>query len=203
MSKVKKLAKSKMGIIILVILLIALATAAFIGSQGKRKRYAIDQSEIVISGTGGTSWHIQASSFPISGDFTVERGELSAIENVSFDVPTSWFRAHDLQKEMQLKEFFQENNIQRISFKQRRGMVLPIMKTIHLVGELDFSNGPRSVAFQADYKQVGKNEITFDMKEQLRLSDFGIRIPENMIGLIDDRIEFKVQIRLINNGFLF
>ncbi|RZK50790.1 MAG: hypothetical protein EOO99_01070 [Pedobacter sp.] len=202
LTKLSRFAKTKLGILSIGLVLILLSSVAFISTQGKSSLYAIEDSRIIISGTGGTHWELDANSFPYQGEFIVNNGDLESIENVSFEVPINWLQSNDIQMEELVKGLFLENNCHRITFQQRHGMVLPIMKMIHLVGELGLASSPQSMAFQANYRQQNKSELLFESKQEINLSDFGIQIPADKQQLIDDKVEVKVQIKLVKNTIL-
>ena len=110
---------------------------SFINPKPIINSYQIVSSKVYIAGGGKTNnWKLPVDTPKFDGNFITDGEQLEDIRGFSFSFPIQNLNtANQLGAEV-LKNSFQDKNCGEITFSKKNIMILPIMKSIHLVGEI-------------------------------------------------------------------
>ncbi|MCY1536864.1 hypothetical protein D9M68_723360 [compost metagenome] len=86
-----------------------------------------------------------------------------------------------------------------MQFVQKRVMILPTMRMVHIIGELKLINSTQIVPIQLQYTQETDQQLHFKGKQIIRLSEFGIK--DNHIDAASraDEITINIEFTLTKN----
>jgi hypothetical protein len=124
---------------------------------------------------------------------------LLTITGFGFILPTNMLKSDNHQLESTVRDIFLKNNCNQLIFKQQFIMVLPIMKQIHVIGEMDMLNGKHSLPLRASYELNADQTLRIKGKQTINLSQHGIKIPAYLVEMIDDEVELEFDFLLVNN----
>ncbi|MGF1926166.1 MAG: YceI family protein, partial [Bacteroidia bacterium] len=123
---------------------------------------------------------LEAANFACETSVVLDGDQVSDISGFSFNIPITQFKHADPLIEDAIRQLLASGGAKYISFKQHHVMVLPTMKMIHLIGELNIAKVSRPVAFQLEFDFNKNKELVLKGKQAIQLSDFGIVIPEDL-----------------------
>lgn len=201
MKSFRKFAISRASLISIISIGVILFSISSIDKGKKNVVFEVAGSKVSISGTGSASkWKMETNAVSSSGNFEAKGNELLTISALSFTVPVNQLKSDDQQLESIINEIFLENNFNELIFKQRFSMVLPIMKKIHVIGELSMLNGTRMLPLQVDYELTNDRVLRIKTKHSISLSEYGIKIPSHLTGVIDDQVVLEIDFVLENRS---
>jgi len=199
MKRFRKSAISRAGIISVISMAIILLSLSFITTT--RRKFVVDvaESKVSFSGTGASSqWKMEGNPIISEGNFEASDEELLTISGLSFTLPLNEFKSENPKLELAINEALKQNNYAPIVFKQKYSMILPIMKKVHMVGELSLLNGTYAMPLQISYDLNNNETLRIKSKQTISLSAYGIKLPTNLAGVVDDEIELEIDFLLIN-----
>lgn len=171
---------------------------AFMGPSNHTTLYRSMNSNISIFNPGEESdAKVEASTFACDADLTFEEGKLTDISSFNFAIPINEFKSNDEQLELTIQNLFR-NRHGEVTFKQQRVMVLPIMKMMHLVGELTIANATRPFSFQFAYEINKDQTLTIKGKQTVNLTEFGILLP-NLIRGNKNEIDLNFDLKMVED----
>lgn len=176
----------------------SLMVMSFINPKPVANSYQIVSSKVYIAGGGKTNnWKLAVDNSKFDGNFITDGGEqLEDIRGFSFSFPIQNLNtANQLGAEI-LKNSFQDKNCGEITFSQKNIMILPIMKSIHLVGEITIGNKTNAVPMHMQYLLNKDGSITVYGKQFVKLTEFGINLtnakPADMAGEVTINIVLEL-----------
>ncbi len=175
-------------------------TIAFISAMEKQHFYRrASGSQIIVTGFSTvTPWKLKAQDFTCEASLQIKDNALQEISGLSFSLPIKQLESRDPHVKLLMNDVFQLNEVEAISFKQSRQMVLPIMQKVHMIGYLTMGKTSQRIDLQMDYVMHEDKTISFKGVKTIKLSDFNIHIPEDTtLGVIKAKDEVKIEI-LIN-----
>lgn len=193
MKKSTVFAVNRMGIILLTAFGIIASSVAFIRISGDSNTYQIAHAKGTLSGSGLQHWSLQAITNEVEGKLVVEDQQLSSIASLEFHIPIHQFHSAVPELGEMVQEMFSANHCTSLSFKQRQSMVLPQLKMAHVISTLSLGNSSNTVPFQFNAFFNPDQTITLKGKQSFRLSDFGIRIPDDKTNAINDSVSLNLE----------
>lgn len=201
MKNVSNFALYRTSIISLICIAIILFSISSIERATKKVVLEIAESKVNITGTGSLGkWKMETNAIDCQGSFETKDDELLTISDLSFTLPVNSLKSNNHELETMLNEVFNKNNRRAIVFKQQSVMILPIMKKIHVIGELSLLNGAQSLPLQVNYELTNDQTLTITGKQMISLSQYGLKLPSHMAGTIDDEVEIEINFVLVNKS---
>lgn len=155
----------------------SLMMMSFINPKPATNSYQIVSSKVSIAGAGRTNnWELAIDTSKFDGNFITDGEQLEDISGFSFSFPIQNLNTADQLGAGILKKSFQDKNFGEITFSQKNIMILPIMKSIHLIGEIKIGNKTQVVPMHMQYVFNNDGNITVYGKQFVKLSEFGIKV---------------------------
>lgn len=197
MKNFKSVTIGKASIISVVAVGIILFSISSIEQKKKIITYKVQDSKVSFAGIGNKEpWIMIASPIQCEGSFEVNEHQLINLSGLSFQIPISKFKLNNPQIEEIIVELFKKSKCEKMVFVQKYGMVLPIMQKIHVVGELNVLNGIYTLPIQVSYDLDSDHTLRIKGKQSFLLKQFGIKIPAHLVNVIDEEVEFEIDILL-------
>ncbi len=197
MKNFKGFAIARTGIISIIAIGVVLFSISSIEKDKELMTYKTLESRVIFRNTGGSvPWRMIANAVSCEGSFEIDDHQLINLSGLSFEIPISQFKSGHHQIEAIISGLFKLNNCERIAFKQKFGMVLPVMQKIHVIGEANILNGIHTAPMQVDYELNADNTLRIRGKQSFSLRQFGVKVPPHLTGMIDDEIEFEIDFLL-------
>ncbi|MFD0941068.1 hypothetical protein [Pedobacter boryungensis] len=186
----------KTRILSLVIITIGMMMMSFV-SAPTESNYHVASSNAFISGSAKSDqWKVNIKSANCKGVFTIEDNELSDIQNLSLGFTLDQLQSASVQSAESLITSLKGKNCEEIEFKQQRVMILPIMKMIHMIGEVKIGDRVNSVPMQMSTEANEDGSITLNAKQFVKLSSFGISLPNTKPGDAAEEVIINVSLKL-------
>ncbi|MFD0940240.1 YceI family protein [Pedobacter boryungensis] len=199
MKHVRKFSISRASIISIIAIAVILFSISSIEEKKENVVFEVAESKITISGSGNTDkWKMEASSVNCSGDFEVSNHQLLTITDLGFAIPINVLKSNNHQLESTINDIFKKNNCDELKFKQTLSMVLPVMKKIHVIGEINMLNGKYILPLQVSYELNSDQTLRIQAKQTISLSQCGVNIPSYLAGTINDEVELEIDLLLVN-----
>ncbi|RYE58132.1 MAG: hypothetical protein EOP48_04240 [Sphingobacteriales bacterium] len=184
--------------------IISVAVILFAISSIDRKKeslvFEVSESRISISGSGHSNkWKMEANSVNCLGEFEISDHQLLTITGFGFTLPINRLKSDDHQLESTVNDVFRKNSCDQLVFKQKISMVLPIMKKIHVIGELDMLNGKNTLPLEVSYELNADQTLRIKCKQTINLSQYGVKVPAHLVGIINDEVELELDVLLTNS----
>ncbi|MGF1923040.1 MAG: YceI family protein [Bacteroidia bacterium] len=181
----------------LVVILASLMVMSFINTDSTSNYYQIISSRVFIEGSGKINdWKLPIDTFNCKGNFIAKSGVLEDITDLQFTFPISKINTTSAQNAEELKTSFSNKNCSEISFSQKSLMILPIMKVVHLVGELKIGTDVHAVPMQMQYNVNADGSISLNAKQYLKLSEFGIKLANVKAGDVEEEVTINIALNL-------
>ena len=201
MKNLRKFAICRASIISIIAIAIILFSISSIDKAKRNVVFEVVESKVSISGTENSKrWKIEAKSITCFGRFEAKDQELLTIFGLSFTLPINNLRSDNHQLESTVHEIFRKNNFNELVFKQQFSMILPIMKKIHVIGQLSILNGTYTIPLDVDYELSNDQILRIKGKKIISLRQNGIKLPDYIVGIIDDEIELEIDFLLENKS---
>lgn len=181
----------KKGLLNTLIIGVSLMGMSFINPKPAANTYQIVSSSIFIAGNGQVNdWKLTVETSKFEGNFITEGNQLEDINGFRFSFPIPKSTTSNQQGAEVLKNSLQNINCGEITFSQKQIMILPIMKSIHLVGEIKIGNNTHAVPMHMQYITQEDGTMMVYGKQFVRLSEFGINLPK------DEEVTINIALKL-------
>lgn len=174
---------------------ILLMSSATIKETEPTDHFIITPKIYITSKGNSTQWAVAADSIKFSGKFYTPHGDLQNIKDFSFDLPITHVLMAANKTHPSILEAIKASNCQNISFTQKKLMILPTMKMVHMIGEVNLKRS-QAVPLQLEYHLENDQQIHFKGKQIIALSEFGIKAEDvdaaNRLDEITIHIEFTL-----------
>ena len=196
MKNLRNLLLQKTGFLSLLLLTIVVICISFIRITNEDTYYkSYDRSNILIEGSSNMgNWSVSATNFVCNGHFSLEKGELQDISELSFVLPIDQLKSDNPLMDAAMQELFKYNQVTEVSFKQTNAMVLSVMKMANVIGELQIGNKANRIALQLSHSLNKDQSLTFRGTQLIKLSDYQLKMPETVLGAIKNNDEIKVNL---------
>ncbi|MEJ5994407.1 hypothetical protein WG904_08255 [Pedobacter sp. Du54] len=185
------------GIVNLLIIGTSLMVMSFRNIGPTPNTYQIISSKISIEGTGKFSqMKLNAGNCNVEGQFSTDSDLLEDIKDLRFSIPIDQINARTQQDAEMIKTLFKNKNCNEITFNQKSLMVLPIMKMVHMIGEIKIGNEKHAVPMQMQYLANEDGSITLYGRQFVKLSEFGIILPNTKPTDVEEEITINISIQL-------
>ena len=175
---------------------------AFIDSSKETIQYQNYDSRIGITNSSfGSIDNTESNYVNCEANIVFDQDQLIDISSFQFNVPIHQFRSNNQQFEATIQQLLNTNHSTQITFTQQKIMVLPIMKMIHLIGELNIANVNRRIGFRLSYSLNQDKSIYIKGKEVINLSDFGLNLP-NRINGAKNEVTIDLDFKMIDKRVL-
>ncbi|MCB0662690.1 MAG: YceI family protein [Saprospiraceae bacterium] len=188
--------------IILTGLMILLGTS-FIGAQSK---YNAKKADFTILGTSNLhDWEMNCSQATIKGDFLVESGALTGVENVVVEIPVKSLKSEKgsimdgktydaLKAKEHGKIYFTLSNVNSIT-KSGAGY------NVKASGNLKIAGYSRSVTMTVFVKVLSNGDLEITGSKDLKMTDYKVDPPTAMFGALTtgDDVTVKFNAALTSN----
>lgn len=199
MKKSNLFAISRMGIICLFAVAVIGSYAAFTDVFKEEVYHSnLNESSVYLSGSSDAKeWKMKVNGFTCQARFVVENQELQEVVDLNFKLPVDLEKTENSELEAAVLEVFAFNNCNEISFDQRNQMVLPIMKMIHLVGNLNIAN--RSIPISLPMSYVVNNDQSISLKgsKSIKLNEYGLNVPTHLLSVVNVNHEVTIDFNLL------
>ena len=196
MKNLRNLILQKTGFLSLLLLTIVVVCISFIRITNEDTYYkSYDRSNILIEGSSNMgNWSAGATNFICDGHFSLEKGALQDISELSFVLPIDQLKSENPLMDAAMQELFKYNQVTEVSFKQTNAMVLSVMKMANVIGELQIGNKANQIALQLSHSLNKDQSLTFRGTQSIKLSDYQLKMPEAVLGAIKNNDEIKVNL---------
>ena len=175
----------------------SLTFMSFTRTEPALDTYKIVSSKIVMEGTGKISdWKMQVDSSKFDGSFITEGDQLEDIKGFHFSFALANCNSSNPLVEETIKSAILSKNCNEIIFNQKSLMILPIMKMIHLIGEMKIGKDSYSVSMQMQYLLNEDGSIIVSGKQHVALSEFGIRLANVKLTDANEEITINISLKL-------
>lgn len=178
-------------------LIIVLLSIAFIRITTTGQRYKVTEAKIAFLGKSDSAWLAGVDYIPFRGEFEVEETGLSRVSDIEFSGNVDEIKSDDLQLQFYIRELFRANYCTELLFKQRRAMILPYLKKVHLIGELNLGKAKQVLPIQLNYVFNADRTITVSGKQEIRLAEFDFLIPAHLKNKMADRMDLQLTFTLL------
>ncbi len=203
MKNLSDFAMSRIGLVSLFSLCVIIFTLSFINISDETVRYKTFNSSISI--TNASSAQIEKTEDNVincHANFTLDEGKFIDVSDFSFDVPLNQFDDANQEVESAIQALFKANEVTQITFMQEKAMILPTMKMIHIIGVLNIADVERPIAFQFNYVINKDRSIAITGKQTINLTDFGIKIPNDLKGVVNNEISIKLNLNMVDEELI-
>lgn len=187
---------NRIGFMTIVAVALAIFSVAFTQISSSEGTHEVVYSKIALSDEENSSWNVETSDFPFSGDFKFEGRELLSFSAFEFNIPLQSLTSDNKSVEQCIHEFFKQYNCHEISYRQSRVMILPIMKKVHIIGDLKLASTCQVLPIQLDYILNPDQSIQFSGTQEIDLSAFDMIIPEHLSQTIKKKMEMHIHFTL-------
>ena len=192
------------GILNLLIIGISLMVMSFKNADPKANTYQIVSSKIVIEGTGKINdWKMQVDNSKFEGNFISAENQLEDIQGFRFSFPIIQSQPSNQLGGEAIMTSLLDKNCGEITFNQKSLMILPIMKMIHLVGEIKIGKDTHNVPMQMQYVLNEDGSMMLYGKQFIKLSEFGITLPNVKSTDREEEITINITIKLAKQQAVF
>lgn len=176
---------------------ISLMMMSFVNPKPVINSYQIISSKVYIAGGGKTkNWKLAVDTSKFAGNFITDGEQLEDIKGFNFSFPIQNLNATNQQGAEILKSTFQDKNCGEITFSQKNIMILPMMKSIHLIGEIKIGNKIHQVPMQMQYLLNNDGSITVYGKQFVKLSEFDINIKKVKPAYMTEELTINIVLEL-------
>jgi len=173
---------------------------AYITNSTQEVNYKSVDSKISLSTINNEDYStIEASKFDCKATFIVENDQLLDISSFRFNIPATQLKYDNAALEATIQQLLKSRDDNAINFVQNHVMVLPTMKVVHLIGEINIGKISQHISFQLAYEFNENKELRLRGKQSIRLSDFGISIPQHMLGEIKNELNLSLDLRMVED----
>lgn len=198
MKKSNFFAISRMGIICLFAVAVIGSYVAFTDVFRDTYHSDFNESKVYLSGiSNAKEWKMKVNGFSSQANFVVENQELQEVVGLNFKLPIDLEKTEHSELEAAVLEVLVFNNCNEISFDQRNQMVLPIMKMIHLVGNLNIANRSIPVSLPMSYIVNSDQSISLKGTKSIKLNEYGINIPSHLLDVLKTNHEVVIDFNLV------
>lgn len=145
---------------------------------------------------------IEASTFNCDANLTLEDNKLVDISEFQFSIPISQLKSNDPDFQLVIQQLFSSHNANTVTFNQEKVMVLPTMRVIHMIGNLNIGNITRPVSFQLPYVFTKEHVVHITGKQTIFLSDFGIIVPSDLQDMVKNELVLNVDLKMVSDKLL-
>lgn len=186
MKKFKKFVFQKTGLFSMLLLMIVVICISFVKTTEEEIYYkSYDRSKLTVEGTSTIgNWSLTSLNFACNGYFSLEKGALQELSQLSFTLPVNELKAENPLMNDAIDELFKHNGVTQISFKQTNAMVLSVMKMTNVIGELQIGGKSNRIALQLHHVVNKDQSLTFRGTQYIKLSDYQFKMPEAILGAI-------------------
>ncbi|MEJ5995035.1 YceI family protein [Pedobacter sp. Du54] len=175
---------------------------AFIGTSKETHLFKSIDSHISLANPQFFDTKMVANVFNCTATLIMEEGNLVDITKFQFNIPVEEFNSDNQVFQSEILGLFKTSNTNTVSFDQQKVMVLPVMKMIHIVGELNIGNVKRPVSFQLAYTISPDQSISIKGKQTIFLHEFGIILPADLQNESKDELILEVDIKMVDSKLL-
>jgi hypothetical protein len=141
-------------------------------------------------------WKLNIGSTNCNGNFIMNDSELSDIKGLSFNFSANQLEAANEKAAANLDASLKNKNVEEITFTQKHIMILPLMKMAHVLGELKIGDQIHTVPMQMSYVVNEDGSISLNGKQYIKLSAFGITLPNTKAGDREEEVTINIAIKL-------
>ncbi|TKC10439.1 hypothetical protein FA048_09645 [Pedobacter polaris] len=159
--------------------------------------YQILNPKIAIAGSGKyKDWKLVIETFKMDARFLANEQVMEGVRDFSLSLKIDPLNSNGNKIETLILHAFQSSGCNTIEFTQTNLMILPMMKVVHMVGDLKAMKLVKSSPMNLIY--VVDNERTITVKGKLftRLSDFGISDPNIRLEALEDELTIYIEFTL-------
>lgn len=188
------------GLLHFLIILTSLMAMSFVTTNESANSYKVASSKVYFEGIGkNIEWKLQAESTLFDAKFTTNGDQLEEITNMSFSIPIDQLHSTDPQIEESIKKLFKDSECTEVVFTQSKSMILPIMKMIHMVGELKAGSVKQIVPMQMQYTVNTDGSIDLIAKQFLSKSMLGTSLSNAKKGSVNEEVSLNFVLNLKKN----
>jgi hypothetical protein len=182
----------------LFIICLGASSISLINIAPQKSDYLIIDPKITLTGSDGSKdWNAVLDSFNFTAKFITNEGELDNISDFQFTLPVNQIHIDQCKTGGLIKEAILNSNCREIIFSQKNLMILPIMKMVHIIGDIKMMNSIHSVPMQMQYVIDKDQNIKVVAKQFIRLSEFGIILPNVGVGTVEDEMTINIEFTLL------
>lgn len=188
---------SRTVIVYFSVICICLLGMSFVNKKSIANTYQIVSANFFISGSENVnSLKLQIENSNCEGKFIIEDRQLENISDLNFSFSTHQIIADNQPLAEALKVALKEKNCNEISFTQKQLMILPVMKMVHLLGEIKIGNETHTVPMQIHYTIEEDGSMILHAKQFIKLSEFGIVLPKIKSSKAVQEITINIALKL-------
>lgn len=184
----------------LFIVAIGLMMMSFVSATSE-SNYTVVSSNVFIAGAGkANNWKLQVENTECGGKFVVNADGLQDISGLNFNFSVDQLSSTNQQNAESLKASLKDKNCGEITFSQKNIMILPIMRMVHIIGEFKIGDDVHAVPMQMQYEINNDGSISLNAKQFVKLSAFGIKLPNVKAGDLEEEVTINISLKLAKQG---
>jgi hypothetical protein len=180
----------------LLIVTIGMMMISFVSKASENNKHVVDSKSSIDGSTKNNEWKLNISSDNCFGSFMMNDNELSTIKDLRFNFSVNQLQASNEQAAADLNKALKDKNVNEVQFTQNHIMILPIMKMAHVIGELKIGDQVHTVPMQMSYTVNEDGSISLNGKQFIKLSAFGIFLPNTKPGDREEEVTINIAINL-------
>ncbi len=193
----------KKNLLKMFVVLTCLMMMSFINFKPIANSYHIVSSKVYLAGGGKTNnWKLTVDTSKFNGNFITEGEQLEDISGFNFSFPLQNLNTTNQLGAEILKKSFHDKNYGEITFNQKDIMILPMMKSIHLVGEIKIRNKTQQVPMHMQYLLNDDGSITVYGKQFVKLSEFDINVKKAKPADMAEEVTINIVLELAKKQIL-
>lgn len=189
------------GLLHIFIIGTSLMAMSFVNPKTEVNTYQIVSSKIFIASNDKSSdWKLTVNTSKFEGNFIIDGEQLEDIKDFRFSFPLTNSKTENQEATKNLKTSVEHINCGEITFSQKKIMILPIMKSIHIVGEIKIGNHTYTVPMQMQYSTNEDGSMVVYGKQFIKQSDLGISAPIVKPEEFEEELTINITLKLAKSN---
>ena len=177
---------------------IAFLITAGLSSQQASAQYTLTtSSQITVAGTSNLhDWTMDASKFSCDAKMVVANGQLKDITSLVWTLPVKNLKSKESLMDTRAYKALKADTHDKMIFKLTDATVIESKKIVNVTGNLTISGVTKSITIQSNYVVAADESVNFKGSKAIKMSDFGIKAPQFMMGALKTGDDLTINIAL-------
>ena len=177
---------------------IAFLIIAGLSSQQAIAQYTLTtSSQITVAGTSNLhDWTMDASKFSCDAKMVVTNGQLKDITSLVWTLPVKNLKSKESLMDTRAYKALKADTHDKMIFKLTDATVIESKKIVNVTGNLTISGVTKSITIQSNYVVAADESVNFKGSKAIKMSDFGIKAPQFMMGALKTGDDLTINIAL-------
>lgn len=169
-----------------------------LSTQQVKAQYTLTtSSQITVAGTSNLhDWTMDATKFSCEAKMIVTNGQLKDITSLVWTLPVKNLKSKESLMDTRAYKALKTEAHDKMIFKLTSASVVESKKIVNVSGTLTIAGVTKTVAIQANYVVATDESVNFKASKAIKMSDFGIKAPQFMMGALKTGDDLTINIAL-------